>query len=263
MMDHNFLERGYTEIFKINFANELKNIQELIYSLTKELLVDHDNNLNIEQKLRINFKEIPSENFWKNFMAKINISDEIKKLIHSQTTREAFKIIYKNPQPFVVSIFRARFPGQEKALYGWHQDEGTWYLSKNIDAHNKFPATLWLSINGADANQSLELIKYSHKKKLFNHKFSNEQRFYVLKTKKKFLNIKDIFNVETKASECFIFHPLVIHRSVISDKLNMRPRYSIDIRYFDKEFKPKFSIEYPFKIKKILKITRIYRHCYH
>ena len=101
------------------------------------------------------------------------------------------------------------------------------------------------------------MIKYSHKKKLFNHVLNKEENFYNLKTKEKFLNNKDIFNVETKASECFIFHPLVIHRSVTSDKLSMRPRYSVDVRYFDNEFKPKLNKEYTFKINEILTITRL------
>ena len=59
------------------------------------MLVDHDNNLDIEQKLRVNFKEVPSENFRENFMTKINISTELKKLIHSQAVQEALKKILK------------------------------------------------------------------------------------------------------------------------------------------------------------------------
>ena len=47
-----------------------------------------------------------------------------------------------------------------------------------------------------------------------------------------------------------MFHPLTLHRSVPTTSINFRPRYTIDIRYFDKEFKPKFSVDLLFSNKK-------------
>ena len=45
-----------------------------------------------------------------------------------------------------------------------------------------------------------------------------------------------IYTVNVKESEAVLFHPLTLHRSVAQNTqtINMRPRYSIDIRYFDK-----------------------------
>ena len=71
--------------------------------------------------------------------------------------------------------------------------------------------------------------------------------------KKQNINSDRITTLETKPSECVIFHPLTIHRSVAITKINLRPRYSVDIRFFDKEFRPKFKTDFSFKIKKFFK----------
>ena len=63
----------------------------------------------------------------------------------------------------------------------------------------------------------------------------------------------DIFTVETKASEGVLFHPLTIHRSVPATKINFKPRYTIDIRYYDENFEKKFKVDWKFSVKKILK----------
>ena len=72
---------------------------------------------------------------------------------------------------FDISTFRARLPDQKRVVYNWHQDEGTWFLSKNKKQLNKYPATLWFSINGASEKDSIQLLKFSHKQKLHNHTY--------------------------------------------------------------------------------------------
>ena len=39
---------------------------------------------------------------------------------------------------FEICTFRARIPNQSRVIYNWHQDEGTWFLSKNKNLQNKF-----------------------------------------------------------------------------------------------------------------------------
>ena len=78
-------------------------------------------------------------------MKTVNSSNELKNLINSEGIKFTFKKIFKSPQAFEISTFRARFPNQERVLYSWHQDEGTWFLSKNNNHVNKYPATLWSS----------------------------------------------------------------------------------------------------------------------
>ena len=250
-MDLNFITRGFTDNLFVNFNDELKKLQKLIYINTKSYLVDHDENLSIEKKINLSFKEKPSNELWSELMRIINKSDELSEVINSKSIVEVFKVIFKDPKPFKISTFRARFPEQKRVFYNWHQDEGTWFLSKNKDVQNKFPATLWLSLNGADKNDSIQLVKYSHKKKLFNHEYVNGQGYFNIK-KKFFIDSKDIFTVEAKASEGIIFNPLTIHRSVQKNNLTLRPRYTIDIRYYDYNIADKFSVDLIFKIRKLI-----------
>ena len=251
-MDVNFANRGFTKIIPIQFKDELKNLQIKIYDLTKNLLEKHDQNLDIQDKLKLKFKNKPSNDDWSRLMGEINKSNELKELINCKPVEDAFKIIFDNPKPFEISTFRARFPEQKRVLYNWHQDEGTWYLSKKKEHLNKFPATLWLSLNGANKDESIQLVKYSHKKKLLNHNFVSGQGFFNI-DKKNEIDENDIFTVETKASEGVLFHPLTIHRSVPATKINFKPRYTIDIRYYDENFEKKFKVDWKFSVKKILK----------
>jgi len=251
-MDVNFANRGFTKIIPIQFKDELKNLQIKIYDLTKNLLEKHDQNLDIQDKLKLKFKNKPSNDDWSRLMGEINKSNELKELINCKPVEDAFKIIFDNPKPFEISTFRARFPEQKRVLYNWHQDEGTWYLSKKKEHLNKFPATLWLSLNGANKDESIQLVKYSHKKKLLNHNFVSGQGFFNI-DKKNEIDENDIFTVETKASEGVLFHPLTIHRSVPATKINFKPRYTIDIRYYDENFEKKFKVDWKFSVKRILK----------
>ena len=250
-MDLNFITRGFTDNLFVNFNDELKKLQKLIYINTKSYLVDHDENLSIEKKINLSFKEKPSNELWSELMRIINKSDELSEVINSKSIVEVFKVIFKDPKPFKISTFRARFHEQKRVFYNWNQDEGTWFLSKNKDVQNKFPATLWLSLNGADKNDSIQLVKYSHKKKLFNHEYVNGQGYFNIK-KKFFIDNKDIFTVEAKASEGIIFHPLTIHRSVPQNNPTLRPRYTIDIRYYDYNIADKFNVDLIFKIRKFI-----------
>ena len=56
-------------------------------------------------------------------------------------------------------------------------------------------------------------------------------------------------------SEAVIFHPLTLHRSVVDsgDKINLYPRYSIDIRYYEKDIKLNYKTSLLFKLKKYYK----------
>ena len=126
-MDVNFANRGFTKIIPIQFEDELKNLQIKIYDLTKSF-ENHDENLDIQDKLKLKFKRKPSNDDWSRLMGEINKSNELKELINYKI-EDAFKIIFDNPKPFEISTFRAHSE-QKRVLYNWHQDEGTWYLSK-------------------------------------------------------------------------------------------------------------------------------------
>ena len=251
-MDQNFKDRGFTDIIDVSLNDELKNLQNLIYQKTKHLLITHDQKLSLSEKINLELKNLPHNEFWSKLMNDINNSLELKKLINSDGIKFAFKKIFPKPELFEISTFRARFPNQKRAVYNWHQDEGTWHLSKNKNHLNKYPATLWFSVNGANLNDSIQLVSFSHKKKLYNHSYIKGQGYFSI-GKNKLVDPKKITTIVTKPSQCVIFHPLTLHRSTPQEKVYLKPRYSADIRYFDKNFKPNFTVSTIFKFKKLLK----------
>ncbi len=251
-MDQNFLNRGFTDVFDVEVEKELIDLSNLIYKNTKEFLVDHDENIPLFEKLNLHFKEIPDSKIWSELMNIVNNSTELYQILNSRGVRNAFKKIFNNPKLFNISTFRARLPKQKRVLYDWHQDEGTWFVSKNEKQINKYPATLWFSINGASEKDSIQLVKYSHKKKLYNHTHVTGQGYFNIK-KKEMIKDKDVNTISIKPSQGILFQPLTIHRSVPPAGDSLRPRYTIDIRYFDEEFNVKYKVDFAFKIKKFYK----------
>jgi len=252
MISDKFYNEGYLEVFKIESGNALLELQKKIYSLTKDKLIDHDLNESIDTKLRLPFKEIPEKKFWSFFMNEINSSQELDNLIESKPIYEAFKKVFNEPCRFDISAFRARLPDQKRVIYDWHQDEGTWFLSKK-KLNNKLSATLWFSINGSNYNNSIHILKKSHKKKLLNHKYVDGQGYFSADLKEQ-INENDIYKVKTEPSEAVLFHPLTLHRSVSEvNVINMQPRYSVDIRFFEKKGNLKYKTNLIFKIKKFFK----------
>ena len=51
-----FRSEGFTDIIDVKLNEELKNLQNLIYLKTKYLLVKHDENLPIDEKIKLKFK---------------------------------------------------------------------------------------------------------------------------------------------------------------------------------------------------------------
>ena len=253
MTNKNFNDEGFLKEFDIELGDTLKKLQKRIYLLTRELLVEHKQELAIEKKITLPFKAIPSKNFWRIIMNDINNSSEFHNLVSSPLILQSFKKIFKKPVKFEICTFRARIPNQSRVIYNWHQDEGTWFLSKNKNLQNKYTATLWFSVNGANKKNSIQLVRGSHKNKLLNHKYVDGQGYFNADG----VDVKnhEIYTVKTNISQAVIFHPLLLHRSVINDtdKPDMYPRYSIDIRYFDKGSKLYYKTNLKFKLKKFLR----------
>lgn len=249
-----FMNTGITNVFDVDLNGELLKLQEKIYEMTKNIIVDHDNKLPIPEKITLPFKSMNVKKQWSEIMTEINKSKELEDIITSDKIKNIFNYIFKEPMKYDVCTFRARFPEQERVVYNWHQDEGTWYLSKNKNLLNKFTATMWFSINGSDENNSIQLIKRSHKDKLFEHKFIKGQGYFSANIKDQDIDLKNIITIKTRASQAILFHPLTFHRSV-PNKSNMdfRPRYSIDIRYFDNSGSLEYKTNFYFKMKKIFK----------
>jgi len=255
-MINDFNSTGITNIFDLDLGESLINLQKLIYLSTKKLIIDHDENLELEKKIKLPFSHQPSKNNWSEIMNKINTSQELVDLINHQSIIEKFKKIFDKPIIYNICTFRARYPNEERVLYNWHQDEGTWFMSKDKNIINKYTATMWLSINGSNQSNSIQLIKNSHKEKLFDHKYIKGQGYFKAMLKKPIDNLnKNIITLETKPSQAIIFHPLTLHKSVTNEKKNqLLPRYSVDIRYFDDGKKLNYSSSFLFKLKKFINI---------
>ena len=250
-----FFERGFTNNIKVELGQKLTQLQSLVYDLTKDLLIEHDSNQPIKQKIKLPFKTVPRGDSWSKIMNTVNESIQLKDVISSDEIKNTFKRIFSKPVLFEISAFRARFPEQSRVLYNWHQDEGTWFLSKKKNVTEKFPATLWLSINGSDEKNSIQVVGKTHKLKLFNHQWVDGQGFFKINNINKMIKEDDIHTVKTEESECLIFHPLTIHRSVpVSENIDLRPRYSLDIRYFDDNLSiKKVNVDFRVKLKKIFR----------
>ena len=256
MLD-SFYNNGVTDLFYVNLEPKLKKLQNLIYDSTKELLISHSENLEVEEKLKLPFKEIPSSENWSKLMNLVNSSNELNELINCESVIKIFKKIFKKPIKYEICTFRARYPSERRVIYNWHQDEGTWYLSKNKKNIKKFTATMWLSVNGCTKNNSIQIIKDSHKNKLYKHSYVSGQGYFNANLDEDFFNkTNNIITIEAKPSEAVLFHPLTLHRSVTDNSENIDiglvPRYSIDIRYFDESKKLNYSTSYLFKLKKLI-----------
>ena len=180
-LKQSFFEKGITETFNTGLLenNKLVDLQNIIYRYTKDQLIDHDDSLRIDEKLQIPFKQPVDNVFYDNFLEKINQEDEIKKIINSEEIKDKFKIIFDNPEKFKICQFRCKMPMKEKKNFPWHQDEGTWYLFNDKYYRNKLIGILWLSVNGSNNSNSIEIIQKSHSfKKLLKHNFKKNMVYF-------------------------------------------------------------------------------------
>ena len=79
---------------------------------------------------------------------------------------------------------------------------------------------------------------------MYNHTFIKGQGYFSAKLKEFKFDDNLICTVETNPSEAVIFHPLTLHRSVPYLINDLRPRYSIDIRYYDRNEKLNYQTNF-------------------
>ena len=82
-MRKDFFDNGFTNVLKIDLGNTLTNLQNKIYSCTKEHIIDHDSNLPLVQKIKLPFKKIPDKAIWSRAMSELNNSPELEDIINS------------------------------------------------------------------------------------------------------------------------------------------------------------------------------------
>jgi hypothetical protein len=243
---------GLSTVFFIDLGDSLTAICNLLYDLTRSHLVDHETTLPIQEKLSLCFKETPPQNLWSAVMSEVNGSAAFLSVVHHPAIKRVFQQVFRAmPEIHPITIFRARLPGQQRAVYTWHQDMGTWYLSKNKSLINCPLYTLWLSINGADESNSLQFLLSSPPiNRLFYHERVVGQGLFQARIPTSIeINDTSIVSIKAAASEGIIFSPFLLHRSAPETK-NLQPRYSIDIRYFNPAERQLFNTDLFFKIKR-------------
>ena len=72
MVSQNYFNEGFSDVFLINIKDKLDQLQKVIYELTKEYLVDHDNTIEILERLNLSFKTIPDDKLWSKIMNQVN-----------------------------------------------------------------------------------------------------------------------------------------------------------------------------------------------
>jgi len=232
-------------------SSRLAPLQEFIYEQTKDLIIEHDGDLPVEERLRLPFQGAPTSEDFSKVMRALDNSPEVLAVVQSPEVCAAFQRIFdtQNVKQFPISRLRAQFPNVGRSTYQWHQDEGTWYAIPVKDLAYKLPATLWLSINGADSSNSIEIILDSHRSKLERHYKVEGQGFFNADVPESMAN-NDHRIITTLPGEGVAFHPLTFHRSVVGTVI--RPRYSIDIRFYsDESAGQRYPVSWRFRLERL------------
>ena len=183
-------------------------------------------------------------------MKTINKSEELQQVIQCEDVKHAFEIIYQSELVlFPISLFRAQFPSNTRSVYGWHQDLGTWWLAENKDIADSSPYTMWLSLNGATRENSLEFAGGRYMYKLEYHRYVKGQGYFAMDNPPAEEHA-DQFIPDVLPGQAVIFHPLLPHRS--KQGKTLMPRYSIDIRFCDKKMRFDGAVNWKFRVRRLL-----------
>ena len=233
------IKNGFSEVSSFFVGSiELEKIREVIFEYLKKYFLYESDNLSLDEKISSEMKkEVVPENI-------INeMRNEVLKMLYPFTlkkeTREIFeKIIGQKDIDICDSFldFRANMPNLNKIPTGWHQDIETPFVeNKNYWKH--FSLTCWISLTNAYKENSIELmprkensfnIYPQHYGRIGSVDYAKKSLYEIDKS----LNENNKYVVECKTDQCIFFDSFTLHRTV-PIKSN-KPRFSIDIRYFDK-----------------------------
>jgi len=262
------IKKGYLEVsnYFVGFK-ELEKIREVIFEYLKKYLLYESENLSLAEKISSGMKgEAVPDKILKD------MRDEVIKLVYSFTihneTRKIFEKIMGHQDIDICEgflDFRANIPSLKKIPTGWHQDVETSFVeNKNYWKH--FSLTSWVALSNAYKENSIELIpKKENLFKIYPQHYGRIGGFdYANKPLReidKELNEDNKYVVECKFDQCVFIDSFILHRTV--PNYSNRPRFSMDIRYFDrtKNIKNKIKIHpklYYFKFlkSKTYKIAR-------
>jgi len=249
-----YFDRGFTDCLKILPLNSLEPLHSVIYDHIGPFLTPHPSDLPLHEKLRLPLAKSPSYEDWRKLMKRVNDSQDFADLVQlkSEEVRTLFsKLFGRDTHPFPVCRFRAQYPGIQRSQYDWHQDEGTYYGTTVKDLSFWLAATLWISVNGCNKDNSIELIPGSHQGRLEYHKKQEGLGYFSAQVPRQFKSVTP-YQVETEVGYGLLFHPLTFHRTrVISNPRDYR--FSIDLRYVPEGGwkRERFDVSFRFFLKRL------------
>lgn len=244
---------GFSSILRILDEDDITPVQELIYKQTERHLAPHDPGLPLVDRLKIPFVSNLPHAAWGQLMTDINSSAEFRDIAEGGKIKSSFERLRdENMVYYPISRFRASVPGIKRSQFSWHQDEGVQYAMTDKQLAYWDPTTLWLSLNGADESNSIELLPGSHLGKLEYHRFVDGQGNFDATPPGELFDKMPI-RIRAEAGEGIFFHSLLFHRTA-SGECGL-PRYSLDIRYCA-EFgrRKKYQVRIVFMFKRLLNI---------
>ncbi len=247
---------GATGTIAVDLGPRLEALQWRIIEATRHLIVDCDDRMPPAARLALPFRATPQEADWSQLMAAMNRSAEMRDIVECPGVIAIFREIFgAEPERFPICRFRTLFRSTRRSSYDWHQDQGTWYVTNTDFQHlaTYMPATMWLSINGASRENSIEIALRSHELPLLFHQVVPGQGAFHADLDRD-PNQFEVVTVECEPGDCVVFHPLALHRTVPTK--NPRPRYSIDIRYFDPNERARHPVAPDFEARRRQEIGR-------
>jgi hypothetical protein len=229
-----YRSEGCTDVRPVLDDGDLEPIQGLIWDLTAHLLPGDARERPLKERLRMRFVREPTADAVARLMNTVNASAELRSLVTlpSVAARFADALGTDAIEPFPISRFRAQIPGLARSSFAWHQDEGTWYAVKFKSLAHRLPATLWLSLNGADSSDSIEFIPRSHEFGLAHHRHREGQGYFQALVPPEVERLERR-HATARPGDGMFLHPLLFHRSIPSPP--GPPRYSVDLRYCRRE----------------------------
>ena len=251
-LSESYRAEGCTDVVRVLDEADLEPLQTLIFGLTAHLLPAAACEQPLGERLRLPLVRNPAADDLARLMNTVNASTELRQVAELPAVTHAFRVALGCDaiEPFPVWRFRAQIPGVPRSSFSWHQDEATWYAVKVKHLAHRLPATLWLSLNGASASNSIEVIPGSHDRVLVRHRHRVGQGYFqaVVPSAVGRLGCR---RIEARAGEGMFLHPLAFHRSVPSP--GGAPRYSVDLRYCARS-RPRaaYPVDWRFRLKRWL-----------
>jgi len=223
-------EKGISGPHKFFDSDSIVPIQKKIYSSLKEYIIDDSINQPLSKKLSLPLKNNIPSNFI--FDLKGDMQDMVLAFARSPMIKEIFIDLFGHDQISCCKNFqdfRGNFPEFTLRATGWHQDAAASFADGWEEWRHPF-YIMWVSLNGAEPTNSLEIINGSHKpKRLYSQHYSLSKR--VISDVSKDLAKLPTTKISCQAGEVFFFDSLVFHRSILN-KDNFA-RFSLDVRYYD------------------------------